>query len=58
LLTEKLQRLTRVESDAKTHRTPKAFCAKFVPTAGASFCELFGVHARRGESLSVSIHQL
>jgi hypothetical protein len=31
--------LTQVKSDAKTHRTPKAICARFVPTTGTSFRE-------------------
>ncbi len=39
LRAETSQELTQVKSDAKTHLTPKAICARFVPTRGTSFCE-------------------
>ncbi len=47
------------ESDAKTHRTPKALRAKFYPDAPAPFREALGVRTRprvafRGAQLSAT----
>jgi hypothetical protein len=58
LLTEELQRLTRLKSDAKTASHCESNLREILADHGTSVCEAFGVRARQDESLSVCIHQL